>query len=691
MIGWRPKLKLISYFSPNSTSKRRPGRRTDPGVRPRLARLVALGLLGLAIRGTGAAEAVPDIGFTAAQADRGYSLYAANCSRCHGETLQGGAGTPLIGTPFQSHWAGRTLRQLMQVLATQMPPSAPGSLSDAEQFDLIAFLLRQNHYPAGTAPLDAAEAFTPLFESLPSLSEETSAPLGTLPGQPMVYAQAASGGPDEAELRRNDDAQWLMYNKGYQGHRYSGLTQINVHNASRLHAICAFQLGQTGWFQASPVIYQGRLYVTAGNSTYAIDAATCRKLWQFDFVAAERAPLLFVNRGIALYHGAVYRSTPAGHLIALDALSGKLLWDVKVCDTRDGRWLAAAPLVFDDKVFIGEAGGDAGADSHVYAFDATNGSRLWTFDLVPTGSQAGAASWQQGAATGGGSTWSSYAVDPQSQTLCVPVGNPAPAYAGDARPGDNLFSNSVVALDTGTGVLRWHVQQLPHDVHDWDTAAPPVLYSVGGRSYIAEATKGGWLYLYDAATHALLAQSEVSSHLNADRPPTAEGVRACPGNLGGVQWYGPAFAPNTQALFVNSVEWCGKYTRLDPQYSPGLLYLGGQLVLDPDVDAYGWIRSFSAINGQQRWARKMPTPMLAALTATAGKVLMTGDLNGQFMVLNAADGRTLYQFNTGGAIAGGVSTYRVGREQYVAVASGNSSRITWGTSGSATVFVFGLH
>jgi alcohol dehydrogenase (cytochrome c) len=129
---------------------------------------------------------------------------------------------------------------------------------------------------------------------------------------------------------------------------------------------------------------------------------------------------------------------------------------------------------------------------------------------------------------------------------------------------------------------------------------------------------------------------------------------------------------------------------MDPQYSPGLLYLGGQLVLDPDVDASGWIRSFSAVDGQQRWARKMPTPMLAGLTATAGDVLFTGDLNGQFMALNAGDGRTLYQFNTGGAIAGGISTYRVGREQYVAVASGNSSRITWGTSGSATVFVFGL-
>jgi glucose dehydrogenase len=272
----------------------------------------------------------------------------------------------------------------------------------------------------------------------------------------------------------------------------------------------------------------------------------------------------------------------------------------------------------------------------------------------------------------------------------VPVGNPAPDYAGDGRPGNNLFSDSIVALDLDTGRLVWFAQQMPHDLHDWDTAAPPALYAIDGRRYVSVATKGGWLYLYDRDSHRLLAQREVSTHLNAEAAPTSDGVRTCPGILGGVQWFGPAFSPKNRALFVNSVEWCGKYILKEPHYIRGSLYLGGQMILDPSMQASGWIRSFDAATGTPRWAVKVDTPMLAGLTATAGGVLFTGDLNGDFLVLRASSGKVLYRFNTGGAIAGGVSTYLHRGKQYVAVASGNSSRLTWGSTGAATIFVFAL-
>lgn len=630
--------------------------------------------------------------FTTVQIDQGRLLYAQHCANCHGAELQGGAGMPLTGSAFTSRWRGRALRDLYQIAAKQMPLDAPGTIQDTENFEVLAFVLSKNGYEAGAVPFGVSTLYAALFPADAGAAAVSTAPEGPLPKLPApakVFARPTTATPTDAELLSGSDANWLMYNKDYRGQRYSELDQINIGNARDLVAVCAFQAGQLGWYQPSPVIYGGLLYVTAGNSTYAIDARTCRKVWQHDYVAVE-PPLVVVNRGIALYKGAVYRSTPTGHLIALDARTGKLLWDVWVSNTAEGHWLSSAPLVFENKVFIGEAGADFGANGHVYAFDAATGARLWTFNLVPTGDEPGAKTWGKGAITGGGSTWSSYSLDPVQRLFYAPIGNPAPDYHGDERPGTNLYSDSVIALEPNTGKLAWYVQQLGHDLHDWDTTAPPALYDLDGRQFLAVANKGGWLYIYDRATHKLIAQPEVSTHSNIDKPPTAEGVHTCPGNVGGVQWNGPAYSAKSRSLYVNSVEWCGVYIRVDAEFVRGGLYLGGDFTPDPPATAKGWVRSLDAATGKQNWVLEAGTPMLAGLTPTGGDVLLTGDLNGDFMVMNAATGRVLYRFNTGGAIAGGVSTYLVEGRQYVAVASGNSSRTVWGTTGAASVFVFGL-
>jgi PQQ-dependent dehydrogenase (methanol/ethanol family) len=632
------------------------------------------------------------IGVTPAQVEEGRGIYATRCASCHGSELQGGAGLALSGSVFQTKWRGRFLRDLHGIVAQQMPLNAPGSLTVDESFDVLAFLLTKNGYAAGAAPLKRSSLYAVLFQqgadaSLRPPASERSFP--SLPADARVFAQASSDLPTAAELLADGPRDWLMYNKGYGGQRYSTLDQVNVGNAHELIAVCAFQLGQVGWYQASPIIYAGVLYVTSGNSTYAIDARTCRSMWQYDYVATE-APIVVVNRGVAIYKGALYRTTPTGHLISLDAKTGKLLWDVWVSNTALGYWLSAAPIVFEGTVVIGEAGADFGANGHVYGFDAANGKRLWTFDLVPIGREAGAATWGNGAATGGGSTWTSFSVDPAQGLIYAPIGNPAPDYEGDGRPGDNLYSDSIIALHAHEGGLAWYVQQLAHDVHDWDTSAPPALYTQGGRDYLVAATKGGWLYIYDRRTHALIARVEVSTHSNSDVPPSAEGVRTCPGNAGGVQWNGPAYSPKTKALYVNSVEWCGTYRKTESDFVRGGLYLGGDFTPDPRDTAKGWVRSVDAATGKPLWLQVSATPMLAGITPTAGDVLLTGDLNGNFIVLSAATGEILYQFATGGAIAGGVSTYSVDGKQFIAVASGNASRSVWGTGGAASVFVFGL-
>jgi alcohol dehydrogenase (cytochrome c) len=229
-----------------------------------------------------------------------------------------------------------------------------------------------------------------------------------------------------------------------------------------------------GSFQAGLVVCNGLLYVTTAYGTYAIDAKTCERRWAHHYPEDKLAPLL-VNRGVAIYRGEILRVTPNGHLLALDALTGKQLWDVWVTDERRGYQLTSAPLAYDGYVFIGEAGADWGAVGHVFAFDAKTGAHVWTFDMIPSGKQPGANSWKEGAEHGGGSTWTTFTLDPIRHELLVPIGNPAPDFDGAMRPGDNLFTDSVVAMDYRTGKLAWHVQQVPHDVHDWDTAAAPVL------------------------------------------------------------------------------------------------------------------------------------------------------------------------------------------------------------------------
>jgi alcohol dehydrogenase (cytochrome c) len=627
--------------------------------------------------------------FTAEQANNGSTVYAAHCASCHGGSLEGGAGPALSGALFLEKWSSgsKTLGDFFRAVQSLMPAGNPGSLSDRQYTEVVSFILSRNGFAVGDQPFGAQTMTAPMMQG-PTAALKVRKPLN-LPSPPDTVEQASNNRPGDDEIAQPNEADWLMYNKSLSGQRYSTIDQINSRNAKELIATCIFQLGEVGSFEASPVVYEGMMYVTTPYNTYAIDPRTCAKIWSHDY-PSDNTLAVSVSRGSAIYRGKVFRVTPNGHLLALDAKKGALLWDAHVSDKELGYWLSAAPVAYDGKVFIGDGGGDSGGNAHIYALDAANGRVLWTFNVIPTGKEAGADSWQRGAQHGGGSSWSSYTLQPDQKLLYVSVGNPSPAYNGEARPGKNLFTDSVVALDERTGKLQWYVQQVPHDVHDWDTAAAPVIYDQDGKHYMAVANKAGWLYLYDRNTRKLLAQSEATTHVNVEAPITSEGTKSCPGPAGGVQWNGPAYSRHDKLLFVNSVDWCATTRLSEPHYIEGLYYLGGDFKMDPPEEAHGWTKAFDAASGTLVWSRKSPKPMLAALTATAGGVLFTGDLESNFLVLDARTGDTLYRFNTGGAVAGGISTYLVDGKQYVAVASGNNSRSNWQSGGSATIIVFSL-
>ncbi|MCL6525953.1 MAG: PQQ-binding-like beta-propeller repeat protein [Thermaceae bacterium] len=509
----------------------------------------------------------------------------------------------------------------------------------------------------------------------------------------LAAGSVLAGGPTQEMLDNaaNDTSNWLMYNKDYLAQRYSSLDQINTSNVASLKKVCTYALGENGSFQSSPIVYGGVLYITSQHVTAAINATNCKPLWRYTYKPSGPEPFT-TNRGVAIYDGVVVRGTTDAHLIALNSSTGKLLWNVKVADSSKGYFLSAAPIVWNGMIFIGTAGADWGVHGEMYAYDIKSGQRLWTFDVIPTGNQPGADTWQkaESTTTGGGSMWTSFTLDPQTGLLYVSVGNPAPDFAPEYRPGANLYTDSVVVLDAKTGQLSHYYQQIPNDSHDWDTAAAPVVYDSAGAHYMAVGTKGGYVFGYDEGSKQQSFKTAVTTILNADVKPTPQGVRGCPGTLGGVEWNGPAYDPQMETLFVPSVDWCGVYKLGEVRYVQGQLFFGGTNVLDPSSKARGWIVAMDAKTGQPIWRYHAPTPMVAAVTPTAGGLLFTGDLNGDFLALDSKTGKVLYRNPTGGAMAGGIVTYAQNGKQYVAAASGNASRTIWNTTGNAKVVIYAL-
>jgi alcohol dehydrogenase (cytochrome c) len=637
------------------------------------------------------AESADIFGFTQSQVEAGRSSYARFCSSCHGEKLDGAGAPALTGAAFLQRWASgtRPARDLYEAV-NQMPKLAPHSLAKSQYIDITSYILAANGFAPTTAP--ASEATLHELLQASALPKENS-PLveqGEFPRPPSSIAQASQTSPTTAELAAPSDEDWLMYNRDYTGQRYSRLRQINVRNAAQLQHVCMLQLGVLSAFQSSPIIYRGVGYVTTTRLVHAFEAATCKLKWTYTYEVKGKENIP-TNRGLAIYDGKLFRGTTDGHLLALDAANGTLLWDARIADSELGYFISAAPVVVGGRVIVGLAGSDFGVRGHVYAFDANTGRRLWTFNTIPTGDEPGAETWTTGTEHGGGGTWSTVTVDLREGLVFVPVTNPGPDFDASVRPGLNLYTNSVVALHVDTGKLAWYVQQVPGDTHDWDTAAAPILYEQAGRRYMAVASKDGWLYLYDRDSHALITRAEISKHENVDVPVTGTPVHICPGLVGGAEWNGPAYDPQSKSLFINSVDWCATIAMEHKPYVAGALYAADkQFEYDPIEDARGWLRALDGATGRQRWSYAAPAPMVAGLTPTAGGVVLTGGSHGEFLVFDASNGVILYRFNTGGAVSGGVSTYMVGARQYVAVASGNHGSVPLGVGGAPTVVVFAL-
>jgi len=504
--------------------------------------------------------------------------------------------------------------------------------------------------------------------------------------------------PASQEVRAADllaqpiGANWTSYNGDYTGRRYSNLREITGQNVSQLRAAWVFHPGNSNRLEVTPVVVRGVMYVTAANDVFALDARTGRVVWHYqrpvssgllDDAAAHK------NRGVAVWQHFVFSETDDAHLLCLDTRSGTLRWDVQYADKAKHYGATSAPLIVKDEVIVGTSGGDSGVRGFLAAFDAATGKEKWRFWTIPAPGEFGSDSWPGDTYLhGGGTTWMPGTYDPELNTLYWTTSNPAPDFIGDSRPGEDLYTASVLALDPDSGRLKWYFQFTPHDLFDFDANETPVLIDVEENGtlhrLLAQANRNGFFYILDRADGKFLHASSFIEKLNwakgvdsSGRPiltgriPTAEGLYICPGINGATNWFSPSYNPETGLFYVLALENCNVFYAKPQHFMKGETYYGTGTKLPRDEHSQKILLALSMADGKLVW--RYPQigrgESWGGTLTTAGGLVFFGDDAGSFEAVDAKTGRPLWHFNTGQGFHASPMTYAIDGVQYVAIAA----------------------
>jgi alcohol dehydrogenase (cytochrome c) len=512
---------------------------------------------------------------------------------------------------------------------------------------------------------------------------------------PSAESSAALLNVLPAELAaRPPGPNWLSYNGDFTGRRYSSLSEIKAANVGQLRAQWVFHSPNSNRLEVTPVVVNGIMFVTSANDTYALDARTGRVIWHHVWPISEGLiddASGHINRGVAVWHSRVYRQTDNAHLLCLDARSGHLLWDVAYADWNKNYGATAAPLVVNDKVIVGTSGGDDGVRGFVAAYDTTSGKLAWRFWTLPAPGEFGSDSWPGDLYLhGGGTTWMPGTYDPETRTLFWGTSNPAPDFDGSVRPGDNLYTDCVLALDADTGRLKWYFQFTPHDLFDYDATETPILidavYKKERRKLLVEANRNGFIYVLDRTNGKFLSATAFVDKLTwatgidaQGRPtrsglePSPEGTRICPGYGGASNWFAPSYSESSHFIYFLALEECQTYF-LKPQdfeegktfYSTGVKRIPGEasrkilLAYDLDRQSFAW-----------RYPQVGTAHSEGGTMTTAGGLVFFGDDAQSIEAVEALTGKPLWHFNTGQDFSASPMSYAVQGKQYVAIAAGS--------------------
>jgi alcohol dehydrogenase (cytochrome c) len=599
--------------------------------------------------------------------EAGARIFHERCTGCHGIDGSGSLHGPSLARSKYKH--GDSDMAIYKVLRDGIPGTAMPSagLTLRERLQVIAAVrMIQTHSSGVHKPGAARLAIQVSSERL----------------------QAAGTNPDD----------WLTYSGSYNGWRHTSLTEITPANVAQLKLRWIKQTDiDEPFIEATPLVIDGVIFTSVpAAKVLALDAKTGDVLWEYERPIPEDLPLCCkrVNRGLAVYGSTLFLGTIDGYLVALNANDGKLIWQTFVASPSDGYSITGAPLVVNHSIVVGIAGGEFGISGFLVAYDVSTGQQQWKFHTIPGPGELGHETWENDAwRTGGGPTWNTGSYDPSTDLLYWGVGNPSPEFSGDVRPGDNLFTNSVIALHASTGKLAWYFQFTPHDEHDWDAIQTPVLadLSINGvvRKVICWPNRNGFYYVLDRVTGEFLVgvpfveQDWAEGLTSAGRPilsdadVTTAGRLTKPGVFGGANWQNPAFDPKRGSIFVPATEGSGIFTKLPPDeiIRPQQVGSGGTMAIDPPTRV---VRALDAATGRRKWDYfSLPALHYSGLLATAGG-LVFGASGQVFFALDADSGRELWRVSLGGETMASPISFTVDGRQVIAVAAGRS------------LFMFGL-
>jgi alcohol dehydrogenase (cytochrome c) len=495
---------------------------------------------------------------------------------------------------------------------------------------------------------------------------------------------------------RMEPQNWLTYYGAYDGQRYSSLDQINTENVRHLRPAWVFQAGSSGMhagpstysFEAAPIVVDGVMYVSGWDGwVWCLDARTGQELWRYKHAIPFDTSLCCgnVNRGVAVAKGKVFVVTLNAHVLALDAETGKLVWDNTYGDVRAGESATVAPLVVKDLVIVGSSGGEFGVRGHLDAFELDTGRRVWRTYTVPKPGEPGSETWPadgEAWTRGGGNCWVTGTYDPDLNLMYWGTGNPAPDFDGGVREGDNLYTDSVIAVDPDNGQIRWHYQYNPHDLWDYDSTMENILFDVHRRKLLAHFDKNGYFFVLDRTNGELVrvapfvdritwGEIDAEGKVTPKMYPEKEGepVNFWPGPAGGKEWTHAAYSPKTQLFYVPVQDVGAEVTLRHREFKESIPYWGASVVVDA-ADMYGSVSAFDPLTGKEVWRWRNEVPMCASVLATGGDLVFAGEPTGEFNALNARTGEPLWQFQTGSGHHSSPTTYSVDGRQYIAVPVG---------------------
>jgi alcohol dehydrogenase (cytochrome c) len=515
---------------------------------------------------------------------------------------------------------------------------------------------------------------------------------------PALPAQSPVAG--DTRVSANDlltkpvGANWTSYNGDYTGRRFSSLSEINLSNAAHLRAEWVFHPGNSQRLEATPVVIRGIMYVTSANDVFALDARTGRVVWHYqrpvssgllDDAAAHK------NRGVALWGDFVYTETDDAHLLCLDSRSGGLIWDVQYADKAKHYGATSAPLVVKDTVIVGTSGGDSGVRGFVAAYDAVTGKQKWLLWTIPGPGEFGSSSWPGDSYLhGGATTWMPGTYDPELDTLYWTTSNAAPDFVGDSRPGDDLYTSCVLAIDPSTGKLKWYFQFTPHDLYDYDANETPVLVdaeeSGAVRHLLVQANRNGFFYVLDRTNGKFLRAASFVEKLTwakgvdasgrptlSGRIPTPEGTLICPGINGATNWFSPSYNPGTKLFYVMALENCNLFFASPKRFAAGETFYNTGTKLPPEEHQQKILLALSVADGKVAWRYPQvgQGESWGGTLTTAGGLVFFADDADSLEAVEATTGRALWHFNTGQRISASPMTYAVDGVQYVTICAGS--------------------